>query len=134
VPDWQLLEKWVHVNLMRSNKAKCRLLHNGWGKPWYQYRLRYEGIERSPAEKDLVDEKLDVTWQCALADRKANRILGCMASSLREVILSLCSTLVRPSGSPASSSGAFSIGQTWSCWSGSRGGHKKDLRAGAPLL
>jgi len=39
-----------------------------------------------------------------------------------------------PSGSPASSSGAPSTGQTWTCWSGARGGHKNDLRAGAPLL
>jgi len=32
------------------------------------------------------------------------------------------------------SSGALSTGQTWSCWSGARGGHKDNPRAGAPLL
>ena len=37
-------------------------------------------------------------------------------------------------GSPASSSGALSTGQTWSCWNGFRGGHSNDLRAGIPLL
>jgi len=36
--------------------------------------------------------------------------------------------------STASSSGALSTGKTWTCRSGSRGGHKNDLRAGAPLL
>jgi len=34
----------------------------------------------------------------------------------------------------ASCSGAPSTRRTWSCWSGSRGGHKDGPRAGAPLL
>ena len=39
-----------------------------------------------------------------------------------------------PTRSPVSSSGALSTGKTWTCWSGDRGGHKSDQRAGAPLL
>ncbi|GAB0207725.1 hypothetical protein GRJ2_003238200 [Grus japonensis] len=37
--DFDRLERWVHANYMKFNKAKCKVLHMSRGNPKQKYRL-----------------------------------------------------------------------------------------------
>ncbi|PKU26725.1 rna-directed dna polymerase from mobile element jockey- hypothetical protein [Limosa lapponica baueri] len=83
---------------MKFDKDKCKVLYVCWGNPKHKYRPGRGWIESSPEEKDLgvlVDENLNMSWQCALAAQKVSHILGCIKKSVtsrvREVSLPLCS-------------------------------------------
>ena len=101
--DLDKLERWAHVNLMTFSIAKCKVLHLGQGNPRYVHRLREEHIKSSPAEKDLgvlVDEKLNMSQQCALVAGKANGDMDSTKRGVtnrdREVIVPLYSAHIRP--------------------------------------
>jgi len=92
---------WACANLMKLNKANCKVLYMHQGNLKHKYGLGREWIKSSPEEKDLgvlVDKKSHMTHQCALATQKANCILSCIKRSMarrsREVILPLYSALV----------------------------------------
>jgi len=138
--DLDKVERWACVNLMRFNKAKCKVLHLGWGKPHYQYRLVDEGIETSPAEEDLgvlLDEKLDTSQQRALAAPKANHIVGCIKCGQQAEGGDSAPLLhsyeyppgiLNPALEPSTQEGFAPVGVVPEV------GHKNDCRAGTPLL
>ena len=83
-----------------------------------------------------MDEKLNMSWQCALTAQKANRILGCIKSSVasrsRGVILlrsgETQAGVLRPALEHSAQERHGAVG------AGPEEGHKKDQRAGTPLL
>jgi len=75
---------WVCVNILKT-KTLC---------------ARESEVGRWKLPKQLVDDRLTMSQQCALAAKKASGILGCNKKSVTsrsmEVLLPLYSALVRP--------------------------------------
>jgi len=61
--DLDRLESWACANLMKFNKARCKVLHMGWRNPNHKYKLGGE-LNESSSEEDLgvlVDENYRIT-------------------------------------------------------------------------
>jgi len=86
--DLVRLKKWTNKNLLKFNK-KCKVLH-----------LVIKKAGKAALAEELVDNKLNMSQQCACTVKKANSILACIrrsvASRLRKVTLPLYSLQVRP--------------------------------------
>ena len=99
--DVDKLIGWAHVNVMRFNKAKCKMLHLIQSQICVQTERRthweqpcWVGGLREP------DEKLNMNQQCVFAAWQANSFLGCIkrevTNRVKEVIVPLYSDLVKP--------------------------------------
>lgn len=101
--DLDRLQIWADTWQMKFNVAKCKVLHVGNKNIRQEYFLGGLKLECSSQEKDLgviVDQTLTGTSHCALAAKKANRMVGYIARSIeyksKDVVLLLYNTLVRP--------------------------------------
>jgi len=85
------------------HQEQVQVLHLGRNNSMHQYRLGVDLLQSSSVERHmgvLVEDRLTRSQQCVLVAKKTNGILGCIkksvASRSREVVLPLCSALVRP--------------------------------------
>lgn len=85
----------------------------------HQHLLRGKWLASSSAEKDLgvLVNKLNMSQPCALAAKRANNVLAYIRKGVsrksREVILTLCSPLVRPVWSAVPGFGLPSARRAW---------------------
>ena len=79
-----------------------------------------------------MDGKLDTSKKCAPSAQKVNHTLGCIkrsvASRVREVILSICSALVRPHLEYCIQMWSPQYRRDVDCWSASRGEPQKLIK------
>ena len=91
------------MNLIKFNKAKCKVMLLDWCNSRYVYTLGEELLESNPDDRDfwvMVRVRVNTSKRCALVARKANGIMDStrrrVASRNREGIVLVYSAQVRP--------------------------------------
>ncbi|KAK4813952.1 hypothetical protein QYF61_003463 [Mycteria americana] len=69
-------------NFKKFSKGKCRVLQLGRNNPKHQCKLGATQLESSFPEKDVGDNKLTMSQQCAFVAKQANNVLGCIRQSI----------------------------------------------------
>ncbi|GAB0204528.1 mitochondrial enolase superfamily member 1 [Grus japonensis] len=72
--DLDSLEEWANKNLMKFSKDKCKVFTLGKHNSGMQHRLGSSSVEMDLGV--LVDNKLNMSEQCAAAEKKANKSAG----------------------------------------------------------
>lgn len=110
---WTSLKSELMAHLVSFNNAKCKVL---WDNPHYQYRMKASETSLWRKTWEMMDEKLDKSWQCVPATQKVSCILVCIK---RNVSSRLWEVILPPTGllstwNTASSSAVFNTGKTQS--------------------
>lgn len=93
------LKEGANRDLMKFNKEKHKVFHLG--KHYLEAQHRLGSIQQGSSSKegdlsDLVNNKLNMSEECAAVAKKAGGILVCISSRDKEGIAMLYSVLVRP--------------------------------------
>lgn len=122
------------ANLLKFKKVRCTVLQMSQGNPKHKYSLGREWTDTNPTDKYLgvwVEEN-NMTQQCVLQPRERQTCSGLQQKQHDQPTSALF--WWHPTWRNASCSQVPNSRRMWTCWIGSRGNHKDDKRAGAPLV
>ena len=115
--DLSRLGTWAERSLKKFSKWKCRVLSLGRNSPRHQGRLGPTCWEAALQKRPSGSQWTPSWWALAA---KADSLLGCLRQRIscrwREMVLPLCSALVRHTWSAGSGAGLPSTREMWTYW------------------